>query len=102
MVETAKAQIYLICKMGRKDKRKYEKNCSFSFKRKMAAWNKRKGKTMALDTQVNLAESDKGSFHNQNKWLEEYEYGKGTCFIVITVMTSGRLLLYFQTNLLFW
>ena len=88
--------------MGRKDKRKYEKNCSFSFKRKMAAWNRRKDKTMALDTQVNLAESDKGSFHNQNKWLEEYKYGKGTCFIVITVMTSGRLLLYFQTNLLFW
>ena len=63
--------------MGRKDKRKYEKNCAFSFKRKMTAWNNRKDKTMALDTQVNLAESDKGSFHNQNKWLEEYEHGKG-------------------------
>ena len=32
---------------------------------------------MTLDTQVNLAESDKGSFHNQKEWLEEYEYGKG-------------------------
>ena len=31
---------------------------------------------MTLDTQVNLTESDKGSFHNQKDWLEEYEYGK--------------------------
>ena len=31
---------------------------------------------MTLDTQVILAESDKGSFHNQKGWLEEYEYGK--------------------------
>ena len=29
---------------------------------------------MILDTQVNLAQSDKGSFYNQ---LVEYEYGKG-------------------------
>ena len=32
---------------------------------------------MALDTQANLAESDKGSFYNQKEWLEKYEYGKG-------------------------
>ena len=32
---------------------------------------------MTLDTKVNLAESDKGSFYNQKEWLEEYEYGKG-------------------------
>ena len=32
---------------------------------------------MTLDTQLNLAESDKGSFHNQKESLEEYEYGKG-------------------------
>ena len=37
----------------------------FNFKRKRAAWNKRKDKTMALGTQTNLAESDKGSFCNQ-------------------------------------
>ena len=125
---------------------------------------------MALDTQVNLAESDKVSFYNQKEWLEEYEHGKGMfyteysqkkyrrcsvkkgvltnstkftgkhlchslffnkvaalrpatslkkrlwhrCFPVnfakfprtppddcfCTVMTSGRLLLYFRTNLL--
>ena len=48
--------------MGR-NKRKYKKNCAFSFKRKRAAWNKRKDKAMTLDTQVNLAESGKGSFY---------------------------------------
>ena len=63
--------------MGRNDNRKNQRNCAFSFKRKRAAWNKRKDKTMTLDTKVNLAESDKGSFYNQKEWLEEYEYGKG-------------------------
>ena len=63
--------------MGHNDKRKYQRNCAFSFKRKKTAWNKRKDKTMTLETQVNLAESDKGSFYNQKEWLEEYEHGKG-------------------------
>ena len=63
--------------MGPNDKRKYQRNCAFSFKRKRTAWNKRKDKNMTPDTQANLAESDKGSFHNQKEWLEEYEYGKG-------------------------
>ena len=31
---------------------------------------------MTRDTQVNVAENDKGSFYNQKEWLEEYEYGK--------------------------
>ena len=62
--------------MGRNDKRKYQRNCSFSFKRKRSAWNKGKYKTVTLETQVNLAESDKGSFYNQKELLEEYEYGK--------------------------
>ena len=60
--------------MGRNDKRKYQRNCAFSFKRKKTAWNKGKYKNMTLDT---LAESDKASFYNQREWLEEYEYGKG-------------------------
>ena len=63
--------------MGRNDERKYQRNRAFSFKRKRKAWNKRKYNTMTLDTQVNLAESDKGSFYNQKEWLEEYEHGKG-------------------------
>ena len=70
-------QIYLICEMGRNDKRKYQRYCAFSFKRKRTAWKKRKDKTVTLDTQVNLAEIDKGSFYNQKEWLEGYEYGKG-------------------------
>ena len=45
-------------------------------KGKRTAWNKRKDKTMTLDTQVNLAESDKGFFYNQKEWLEEYGYEK--------------------------
>ena len=60
--------------MGRNGKRKYQRNCAFSFKRKKTAWNKGKYKNMTLDT---LAESDKASFYNQREWLEEYEYGKG-------------------------
>ena len=32
---------------------------------------------MALDIQVNLAESDKSSFYNRKEWLETYDYGKG-------------------------
>ena len=66
--------------MGRSDKRKYQRNCAFSFKRKRATWNTRKDKTMTLDTQINLAESDKGSFYNKKEWLEKYEYGKGLLY----------------------
>ena len=48
-------QIYLICKMGRNDKCGYQRDCTFSNKkRKKAAWNKKKDKTMTVDTQVNL------------------------------------------------
>ena len=60
--------------MGRNE-RKYQRNCAFRFKRKKTAWNKRKDKTMSLETQVNL--TSKGSFYNQEQWLEECEYGKG-------------------------
>ena len=79
--------------MGRINKCKYQINCAFSFKRKRIAWTKRKDKTMTLDTQVNLAESDKSSFYNQKEWLEK-SVGRA-CFIVNMVMSSGRLLLYF-------
>ena len=40
---------------------------------------------MPLDTQVNLAESGKGSFYIQREWLEEWRKGKA-CFTVNTVM----------------
>ena len=51
--------------MGRNDKHKYQRNCALSFKRKRTAQTMRKDKTITLDTQVNLAESGKGSFYNQ-------------------------------------
>ena len=35
--------------MGHNGKRKYQRNCVFSFKRKRTAWNKRKDKTMTLE-----------------------------------------------------
>ena len=55
--------------MGPNDSRRYQRNCVFSNKkRKRAAWSKAKDKTMTLDTQVNLAESDKGPL----EWLDEY------------------------------
>ena len=63
--------------MGRNENRKYQRNCAFSFKRKRTAWNKRKDISMTFDTQVNLTESDKGFFCNQEEWLEQYQYGKG-------------------------
>ena len=81
--------------MGSNDKCKYQRNCTFSFKRKRAVWNK----SMALDTQVNLAESDKGSIYNQKEWLDGYEHGKGM-FYSEYGDDPGCLLLYFRTNLL--
>ena len=88
--------------MGRNDKRKYQINCAFSFKRKRTAWNKRKDKTMTLDTQVNLAKSDKGSFYNQKGWLEEYKYGKGMFYSEHSddLRTSASVFLHKFANVL--
>ena len=36
--------------MGCNDKCKCQRNCAFSFKRKRAAWNERKDKTMTVET----------------------------------------------------
>ena len=47
------------------------------FKRKRTAWNKRKEKTMTLDTQVNLAENGKGSFYNQRIMVREVRVWEG-------------------------
>ena len=41
--------------MGRNNKGRYQRDCAFSNKkRKKAAWNEKKDKAMAVDTQVNL------------------------------------------------
>ena len=34
LAEIVKVQIYLICKMGRNDKCRYQRNCAFSNKKK--------------------------------------------------------------------
>ena len=67
--------------MGANNKCKYQRNCMFSFNRKRAAYNKRKYKTITLDTQANLAKSGKGSLYIQREWSQEYEYGKGMFYI---------------------
>ena len=63
--------------MGYSDKCKYQRNFAFSFKRKRAAWNKRKDKTMTLDTQVNLAESDKSTFYKQKEMVRGVRVWEG-------------------------
>ena len=51
--------------MGRNNKGRYQRDCAFSNKkRKKAAWNEKKDKAMAVDTQVNL------------------EYGKGVNIMI--------------------
>ena len=66
-------QIYLICKIGLNDKPKIK-----GIVRSVLKGRGQHGiqdKTKALDTQANLAESDKGSFYNQGEWSKFY-YGE--------------------------
>ena len=88
--------------MGCNDECKYQRNSVLSFKRKRTAWNQRKDKTMTLDTQVNLAKSDKGSFYNQKGWLEEYKYGKGMFYSEHSddLWTSASVFLHKFANVL--
>ena len=49
--------------MGCKEERRYQMICGFSNnKRKKTAWNKRKDKTITLDTQVNLPKVTQAPF----------------------------------------
>ena len=91
--------------MGRNDKRKYQRNCALSFKRKRSAWNKRKDKTklcLLTHERVNFAKSDKGSFYNQKEWLEEYEYRKGIFYSEYgdDLWTSASIFSYKFANVL--
>ena len=56
------------------DKRKCIENPYAGKKRK--AWNKRT-KPFPSKWKRKLAKSDKGSYYNQGKWINEHEYGKG-------------------------
>ena len=59
--------------MGCNDRRKYQS----SVLKERGQHGIREKTKLTLDTQVNLAGSDKFSFYNQKEWLEEYEHGKG-------------------------
>ena len=67
--------------MGRNDKRIYQRNCALSFKRNRTQWNKRKDKTMTLDTQVNPAEWQRFLLYSERR----VSMGE-TCFTMNTVM----------------
>ena len=54
------------------DKRKYIKNPSQERK----AWNK-PAKPFPNKWKRKLAKSNKDSYYNQGKWINEHEYGKG-------------------------
>ena len=56
-------------------KRKYKKD-SFTGEKKKA-WNRGKRTKMPATVIEGLAATDKGSFYNQQAWLEEYTYGEG-------------------------
>ena len=56
-------------------KRKYKKDSFTGEKEK--AWNRGKRTKMPATVIEGLAATDKGSFYNQQAWLEEYTYGEG-------------------------
>ena len=58
------------------NKRKYINNPYAGKKRK--AWNK-PTKLFPSKWKRDFAKSNKGSYYNQGKWINEYEYGKGRC-----------------------
>ena len=47
--------------------------------KKKKAWSKKKNKEMTDDDKEYLKETDKGSYYNQEAWIEELEYNKGFC-----------------------
>ena len=59
------------------DKRKYIKKPYAGKKRK--TWNKLT-KPFPNKWKRKLAKSNKGSYYNQGKWINEHQYGKGWCY----------------------
>ena len=49
----------------------------FTVRKKHEAWNKTREKCMLEESRQNLAETDRGSYHNQKEWLEEFLDNKG-------------------------
>ena len=50
---------------------------SFTGHKKRKAWNKTGEKYMSEESRQSLAETDRGSYYNQEEWLEEFLDNKG-------------------------
>ena len=59
--------------------------------RKRKGWNKTREKHLSEEKRHNLAEKCKGSYHNQEEWLEEFLDGKGTFYNGREAGTGGVL-----------
>ena len=44
----------------------------FTWRKKQKAWNKTRRKYMPEKRKQNLGETDRGSYHNHEEWLEEF------------------------------
>ena len=52
----------------------------FTGRKKRKAWNKTREKYMPEERRQNLAETDRGSYNNQEEWLEEFLDDKGAFY----------------------
>ena len=52
----------------------------FIGRKKQKAWNKTRERYMPEERRQNLAETDRGSYHNQEEWLEELLDDRGTFY----------------------
>ena len=52
----------------------------FTRRKKRKAWNKTREKYMPEERRQNLAETDRGSYYNQEEWLEEFLDDKGAFY----------------------
>ena len=48
--------------------------------KKQKAWNKTREKYIQEEKRQSLTEADKGSYYNQEKWLEQFLDDKGTFY----------------------
>ena len=53
---------------------------TFTGRKKQNAWNKTREKYMPEERRQNLAETDRGSYCNQEEWLEEFLDDKGAFY----------------------
>ena len=63
----------------------------FAARKKRKARNKTREKYMLEEKRQNLAETDKGSYYNQEEWLEEFLDDKGAIYNGTEAATGGIL-----------